>query len=541
MAALYQWTVPCIICEDPVEFHCNTCGDALCSRCKDNHLKSNATKLHDIVPYSQRSIPVKNTNECEKHHGQTFNAWCKTCNEPVCTECMLSAAHNRHNFGKLEEKIMEKRKELQRELNFQSSLLVKHESTLFSVKQNRDSYEKEIQVLSLGIGAHADKICKEVRTKEKKAMQILQDLGNDHQSKCIQYESSIKKDIKRCKNQLKEIEDVLRSNDSTKILTLKPKRGEISTDLTQTLNTRPVFKPGDISVNVLEKAFGSLSVMGIEGAKADSGPISSTASKSNASVAISTLLTENDLDPAITCVDANHAWVETSDATLKLIARDGSVMNTILFDFSLRLMTLSAEGDLLLCDFSNKCIRCLRKGSNVMSILFRTETIPHDICCLSSGEILVSSFAERRMTIYSRTGHVVKEVDSKLFRYPFSVTQHKDSKLLYVSDKRGRQLSAPGRVVCFGMNNKKMYQYTGRKNALDFTPCCLCIGRGYVIVSNFESNSVHILSKELNFLQYLMPKQSVTRPVCIDVDGDGHAWVGESQTHAIQIVKYRVK
>ncbi|KAK3098947.1 hypothetical protein FSP39_024559 [Pinctada imbricata] len=526
MAALYQWSVPCIICEDPVEFHCNTCGDVLCSRCKDNHLKSNATKLHDIVPYSQRSIPVKNTNECEKHHGQIFNAWCKTCNEPVCTECMLSAAHNRHNFGKLEEKIMKKRKELQRDFDLQSSLLVQHESKLYSVKRMRDSCAKEIQVLSLGIGAQADKICKEVRVIEKKTMQKLEGLGKDHQSKFIQCESTIKEDIKRCENELKEIEDVLRSNDLTKILTHKSKLGEISTDLTENLNTRPVFKPGEISVNVLERVFGSLSVMGSE----------------SASVAISKLSIEKDSDPAIVCVDANHAWVETSDMTLKLITRDGSVKNIIHFDFILPVMTIDAEGDLLLCDLSNKCIRCLPKGSNEMSILFHTESPPHNICYLSSGDILVSSTSERRMTIYNRRGHVVKEVDNKLFHYPMTVTQHKDTKLLYVSDKTGMQLSASGRIVCFGTNNKKMFQYTCRENSLDFTPCCVCVdGRGFILVSNFKSNSVHILSQELKFLQYLTPKQSLTRPVCVDVDGDGHAWVGEFQTHAIQIVKYHVK
>ncbi|XP_061197564.1 uncharacterized protein LOC133205715 [Saccostrea echinata] len=49
-----QHFVLCTICDGNAEFHCNSCHDDLCQICKKGHLRSNATKLHEIVSYTKK-------------------------------------------------------------------------------------------------------------------------------------------------------------------------------------------------------------------------------------------------------------------------------------------------------------------------------------------------------------------------------------------------------------------------------------------------------------------------------------------------------
>ena len=43
---------PCTLCDGNAEYHCDTCGDDLCHVCRKGHLRSNASKLHQVVSYS---------------------------------------------------------------------------------------------------------------------------------------------------------------------------------------------------------------------------------------------------------------------------------------------------------------------------------------------------------------------------------------------------------------------------------------------------------------------------------------------------------
>ncbi|XP_048752280.1 uncharacterized protein LOC125663898 [Ostrea edulis] len=51
-----QHFILCTLCDGNVEYHCNTCHDDLCSTCRRGHLRSNATKHHDVVIYSEKKV-----------------------------------------------------------------------------------------------------------------------------------------------------------------------------------------------------------------------------------------------------------------------------------------------------------------------------------------------------------------------------------------------------------------------------------------------------------------------------------------------------
>ena len=87
------------------------------------------------------------------------------------------------------------------------------------------------------------------------------------------------------------------------------------------------------------------------------------------------------------------------------------------------------------------------------------------------------------------------------------------------------------------------YVYTGYDNT-GFKPYGLCIdSAGRVLITDFYDYRVHILDRDGRFLRYLMNwKDGLALPVSIDVDGEGHAWVGQRGTllwmGEIKVVKY---
>ena len=122
--ATYNMNVTCL-CDNPVEFHCNTCGDALCSNCKKTHLKSKATGHHSVVPYTDRIMPMNISSLlCATHAGKECTFWCSKCEHAVCTKCATST-HQGHALIEIETILKVKRSSIQQKLGNLESNVVK--------------------------------------------------------------------------------------------------------------------------------------------------------------------------------------------------------------------------------------------------------------------------------------------------------------------------------------------------------------------------------------------------------------------------------
>ena len=92
--------------------------------------------------------------------------------------------------------------------------------------------------------------------------------------------------------------------------------------------------------------------------------------------------------------------------------RHGSVKDTIHTDFGLNdNMVLSPQGDILLTDRNNKCIKAISGGKKKVKTLFKLMWQPDGLCCLHNGDIAVTFLGEGRVVIYSASGKVIKELD----------------------------------------------------------------------------------------------------------------------------------
>ena len=210
--------------------------------------------------------------------------------------------------------------------------------------------------------------------------------------------------------------------------------------------------------------------------------------------------------------------------------------DTIDTDLDFEDVVLSVQGELLISDTTNTCITSI-SPDKVVSTLFRTQWKPYGLCYLQSGDIGVTFFDEGRVVIYSRSGKVVQDLDTKLFNYPYRVAQNKINKDFCICDKSSTYSLSLGKITALDTSNRLKYEYIGQGNT-NFYPMDLCTdSAGRVLITDIP-NRVHIQDQDGQFLQYLLTaEQGLCLPVSIDVDNGGNAWVVQYDGH-VKVVKY---
>ena len=98
--------VKCGFCEEePAVIHCASCDAFIGGNCCKAHSKSKATAAHVVVTvddYFKGSGPATRILFCQFHPGSEIDTFCKTDDQPMCTQCIVPA-HNSHSLVKLKD------------------------------------------------------------------------------------------------------------------------------------------------------------------------------------------------------------------------------------------------------------------------------------------------------------------------------------------------------------------------------------------------------------------------------------------------------
>ena len=175
-------------------------------------------------------------------------------------------------------------------------------------------------------------------------------------------------------------------------------------------------------------------------------------------------------NPHIACVDQGPAWVVTGNKTLKLVDREGLVMDTIGIDFDICDIALTPHGDLLMADYSNSCVRLVSrqtistlvraKATWAISTLFRTSGQPWGLCCLHNGDIVVIFGNDSKVEVYNRNGQLKWTIGYK-FRYPYKVAINKVNQDICICD-HDSGISYTGKLIAIKTDGQPRYEYSGQ-------------------------------------------------------------------------------
>ena len=145
-------------CQRNGQFYCNDCHLPLCEHCRDEHLKSRDTQIHEIVLYRHRrhQLPVE---KCKLHPTRNIDMFCNECQIPLCSKCSTKTEHYRHTFDDLEEIYAEKYRSQQSEFaKIQRYFLPTTQGLKKDIKGGVTDIKNKMESISTSINVEAESL-----------------------------------------------------------------------------------------------------------------------------------------------------------------------------------------------------------------------------------------------------------------------------------------------------------------------------------------------------------------------------------------------
>ena len=446
---------------------------------------------------------------------------------------------------------------------------------------------KKAQAITVGFVAGIDEVDEELITRAaemhnqiaiilSRGQHRLREIQVDGLAKLKAQEKTISDKLQQLREDVERYEYQLQNGDPNALLQfIENTRQSSEKTKPPSLNTAavPIFTPGLNDSKSLEQMFGQLNSNNGKAHGVENDQLTSEDSTSLDSVATiikspqtsschdisnrhlitqPTVLLEFYVHtnvPYIACTEEDQAWVMTRHKTLQLLDRYGSAKDTIRTDFGFSHIALTLDGEILLADNYNSCIKVVSKQKKNMSKLFKYNQKPTGLCCLHNGDIVMAFFADSKVIVYSRTGIIRRTLDLTDHMGVSKVAASKANQDIYICghEKNSTHNGKHGKLIAVSSEGQLRYEYKGldeeRQGRAGFNPMAVCTDQmGHVLVTDGNKYRVHILSQEGQFIQYILGSEDEFKwPRCISVDKEGFVWIGECnhiKGHRIKVAKY---
>ena len=525
----------CDLCKTDIKikWRCVECNKFICDRCKDIHLNVQTNIQHQIIdiksPFQDVQPKIITDNiPCTEHRTKMTCLFCRTCDHPVCTDCILSK-HNKHNFEPIEKILSEKLDDLKgAEARYCKDLtLCRAKVEEFQISETKyeslcdetiTTIKKREKQLIDGITKHSEKLQNEIELERKTVQKTFCDLKRqaDQTEKTIILHQD-------------EIMAALKSIQGSTIFTTATKSKKMMSDL----NFNPIpseikyFIPGKETVNDIPNLFGSLQKIDFEVVNSYTTDLSG----------IYNIITVND----------KSTWVnDLTKQIIKQINIDNDNITTtkkiscFIFD-----MTLTSNNDLLLSVCNSSDIKLLTKSGkikpffSVSSPLFtlgiHVTTDNYIIVGVTEpdgDDFTPTDKSTRALLIFGMDGkqqHTYQYDSNKqrLFTLPERITTNYNKDIVVVDCTSGDT----GRVVVVGWEGGLRWTYTGHSMinvTTQFNPSSVVTTTaGHIIMCDSMAHALHVLSEQGDILTCkVMEDTGIKYPLSLDIDMRGQLWVG---------------
>ena len=557
MASDLMNPVQCNICENAsAKFNCNTCGDVLCAICKTYHLKSKGTRDHKVVPYAEKLNPKYIAQlfcSTHRHHAPKF--WCDTCGVPICDSCVTNE-HRGHQCNNITDVLTEKRDAMLAEMKMiRDTTMAEWKEVLKQAQTITTEYIENIDKIDKELVARAQEMHREVDIILLRRQQTLKEIKESGLGKLQDQEKYIRERLQQLQEDVQRYEDQLVDSDPNALLQfqqgMEHSKDEQKSFSLETISL-PIFTKGQGDNSEIQNMFGQLSTQVIPKKSREIpykysdtelalSELTNSATKRSLiqKPYVQSQFSADQIFPYIACVNQGQAWVYTQDVTLQLMDRDGTVQDTIKTNFDIDDMAVTSDGDILLADLRNKCIKSV-SGKKTISTLFNTSGRPYSLCCLHNNNIVVTFCRESKVIMYSRSGEIIQAFNDHIkFRYPMSVAVNKVNQNIYVCDHEENCINSTGKVMTIGTDGQLLYEYSGQ-DSKNFYPVKICTDLiGHIFITDLNNHCIHILDQEGKFVQYVLTsEQGLNEPTIIDVDSEGYVWVAEFYNRCVKVASY---
>ncbi|XP_022341642.1 uncharacterized protein LOC111135666 [Crassostrea virginica] len=544
-------------CQKNGQFYCNACHRPLCEQCKDEHLKSPKTKIHEIVLYRYRNqqLPVE---KCELHPTRNVDMFCKECQIPICSKCSTRKDHHGHKFDDLEEIYAEKYTLQQTEFSKIQKYFL---PTTEELKKNIDEDATQIK-----------KIMESIRTSMKAEAGSLKNLVDEVTTENIENTYTMEKTLLKMLNSQEttyddyiaylgkmsdEFEEYL-SITNQKLLFAKNLKIKLIPETTKPVP--PVFTAGQFSKDDVTKLLGKVNVPDIKPEKRKIQPMETVAThmkstekqleeskeKSDVKETYSVTKVREYSLPGID--NAHHVSVAKS-GRLWVSDNQGNIVQTDLQGNQLQKIKTSGgcegyqtgtqDGDLIYTDQDKKMIYRITPDKKITEFIKTGDWRPISVHSSHiNGDILVGMVkdGEAKVTRYSNAGKEIQNIQrdsqgQELYGWPHFITENINGDIC-TSDLKKEA------VVVVNKSGQHRFSYTEDEFA-PFGICTDVLGHILVCHVSYFSNTVKLLDQDGGLLFFILLIQrgvADVRAVCVDNENNLH--LGQCDTNTVTVCKY---
>lgn len=325
-----QDVLRCHLCETPVpSMFCDICLIHLCKDCVEKHLSGQSGK-HTVVPFEKR----RSTPKCINHSLKLSDLYCKQCNIPFCTTCVLSEEHHLHDMINLLKGFESKKGVLQNDLQeFEKSIYPKYQAIASTISVQKAYLSKNSRKLKTAIIKQGEDLYREIDTMIKKLESDLDEMDSKCMSVFNKQEDEITSTLSKITQSIDDLKKLLDSNDSSLLFGYKSRIDGFRTLPSQLIVSLPKFTHQTINKEQIHQQLGSLSVGSIKtedsGLAIESAEALSVKDRLLTSVPkIITVLSTNSSN-IVSCLTDEEIWTCGADNWLTLYNIRGEIVKSI--------------------------------------------------------------------------------------------------------------------------------------------------------------------------------------------------------------------
>ncbi|XP_071149148.1 uncharacterized protein [Mytilus edulis] len=535
----------CQFCETSNEpkYKCVNCDLILCEGCKIKiHTKIKKTEVHQVLDLKEfsnlgasetiRHLDLKDI-QCSIHNTEQCIIYCEDCKVLLCAVCLLES-HQAHTLAKIAEVYHKKVKELQelenkihQELPFYADL----EKELKKIKTVENDQYNEIKQRIL----KKESELKENITKQREnlitELDKLWKPREEEMSRQLK-DTAVKSDaLRRNKAQ---IEETFQSHNATAIFTASGKlNNDLPTRPVNTISEQKILFSETRNLENTKEVFGSVLI----------GP----ECKITGSF---TLDTEDDVYRIQTLENKTNILCLYNKSTIKSFELKDSkcITTSIANDTEVDVldMTKAKDNKLLLTIVGSSEIKCLSSFTPNSKIETFTSISPLNAKGIhATNKIILIGFKDagayfplqeesrRGILVYDYNCRHIRtyEYDTnnqRLFTSPDAITTNINEDICVIDNTNNYPLE--GRVVVLGKYGNLKWTYNGHpsiNSKNNFNPYdIVTTSKGLILVSDRNSNAVHMLSMEGFLVTCLNESHGIEKPMCLNIDQKGQLQIG---------------
>ena len=535
----FQDVIRCDLCETPVPpKHCDICHTHLCEACVEEHL-SDKSKDHYIVPFELRGF----TPKCTTHSTEVCIQLCTACNIPVCSLCVSSNKHKKHEkldiLGLFESKRFTIKTDLQ---DFEKSIYPKYQEAATNIPVQRADINDRSQKLKTALDKQGEALHTEIDTIIQGMKSVIDDMDAQHIAAIDQQEVAINHTITEITQTILDLKKLLDTIDVCLVYEYTSRTEEFRSLPAQFHVTSPTFTPREINREQILQQIGSLSELNItffldepcilEYIMIKDGYLSSRGVNGLCGVS---------------CLSDSEFWTCGHDNMLRLSNLQGELLRSVQTkseDYPWDI-AVTRGGRLVFADYHNSSINLVR-DTHIQRLITLRRWQPLYLCSASSGDLLVimKSDDSKQTKVVRYSGSTEKQSIQWDDRGKPLYSYDRSDNIKYLSENRNLDICVAdnnaGAVVVVSAAGKLRFRYTGSPSTPQesFRPHGITTdSRNNILTSECYQHCIHIIDKDGHFLRYIHNCE-ILNPYGLCVDSRDNLFVAGYFTYNVLKMQY---